>query len=441
MLFKNSRVKIRPQSLLIIPILFAILTFILLIKEIPGYAIDNSLYITRRGSFLISHKEDPYIGKHVRINYVPIGTVVFIDGEAFTIPNEKENFRNEKYIPIITESGIRGCVLWDCLFKPANEKLIVPQHIIKELDIMPIDESGTRIDFFSRSDGKFAKVTGYDENGYLVLFPFKYSETFNEHCGTCLKKDEQQTVGYVRHIEIDREGAKIIDPNSYKKSEIVFFKPYFFKTKEIVDAILKCTNGKIFPKLDSKITEKLDKHASKFFSFLTSCGAAAAGDVALRGELFGFGGGISFSYEFKPKNRRLFFQLYDIVKEGKQRGDRILVIKRFECREGKAIMVKRLDIVNLSNLKSYNLLEDEIKRRTNLVHIPSGDEESRQVMVTIREEEGHGDIFRLYKFILDSKDFRSFVTVEKAKFTYNDKHVRTYLDFIIKQIADFRRLE
>lgn len=421
---------------LILPVFIVIS---LSIEKTSLYASDHSLYILRKGTFLINNKLDPYMNRHFRASYAQIGTVVFIDGQEFTIQNEKQDYREELYVPIITESGIRAAILKDCLITPQTNKLIVPQHISKTLNIYSIEESNKRIDYFSRSDGKFAEIVSNENNDFRIKFPFVYSETFNEQCGECLADHVKQKEGLIRNIEIKTEGVKIIDPVSYRKSDILRFEPILATPKTIVDSLLTCFDGEIFPKVSQNIRNRIADKAEDFMDFLAGCGLEVEADLSLRGELFGVGGGVKFSRKLKPRNRKLLIRLYEMISGEDRKVGKFLVIKRLECEEEIATKAKRFCLINLNSLKSYNLLESEVKNRTNLEHLSWGDEDSRQVMVTIGDNTGHDDVFKLYNFILGSKDFREFVSLAGSGFDYGDKRVRTYLDFIVKQIADFRR--
>ena len=94
-------------------ILFFLTLLLHQVSHSPSFCqdVNDSLYIVRRGTFLISSKVDQFEIDYVRIGYAPIGTVVYSDGDQFKVPNRNRDYATEEYLPIITESGIQGAVL------------------------------------------------------------------------------------------------------------------------------------------------------------------------------------------------------------------------------------------------------------------------------------------------------------------------------------------
>jgi hypothetical protein len=396
--------------------------------------IDKFLFITRIGTFLIERQKDPHKKIYLRTGYVPIGTVVYSDGDPFDIRTAKNDYEPVKYLPIITEGGIQAAILMDCLFKPKESHLIVPQHFADGLSFRS-DHGNVE---FSRSDGLFAEVAETFQESYSVIFPFKPSGVFTQVCGPCPEEKYDQKEGYILADEIEQEQARVLMPKYYHKSDVPRFSEVISTTNELVDALIKCMDGTVFPKPSEKVLTLIKQDVFRFYNVLTGCGLKADADASLRGELFGAGGGLVFTKNLKPENRKFSLKFYTFSNGSGEYENKFLLIRRLKCEEDKPTQLARLTMFDLTNHRSFDLLACELSKNINLKHLPRGDDRSRDCMINIGKNSGHDDVFKIYRYLFDSNDFQGFVAASGFD-DHRNRRMRAYLDFLVTQIADFRR--
>lgn len=261
-------------------LIFLISVFIFQTEIVQAESITKKAYI-KFGAVILSEASDPETGKHKRVGYLPIGTLVQHGNRQKKIFNYSQDIQGyEDYIFIKSSTGYSGYVTKELLVSLGTNEIIVPLRynlIIRDIDTNEIISKVSRAK--TKDDGESLKILNEDGEQYIVEFI----------------DNNEVKIGKVYKSMVDGEHFVKLpgDSDNFKYSVNVS------SPRDFISEKLKA--------FSEYVSDKAGTNVEKVVEFLSSlnalqCRISSVADAELSGKIFGNGLGLKFKFVIAEKN-------------------------------------------------------------------------------------------------------------------------------------------